>query len=287
MLIPEKMSEMIFERKEIAAANGALESIQTRKSLISDSGVEFVVHLAVDLNKKWAGKALKKDHDPFLPYEHSLFVGDLSDTHVCLLTKYNVLENHILIVTKKYEEQTSPLTLTDFEAVSLCLRGMKGLVFYNSSEIAGASQRHKHLQFIEIAPDDWSRIVPIAKLFYQNNYRAEPGEILLIDELPYKHAFLWTGKTSGGCSPGDYLNFYRRLISATEPGGGVIHYNLLMTEEWMLLVPRSKDCYGGISINALGFCGTLFVYDLEDLDFIRKTTPFSILRDVGINVFLK
>ena len=38
-------------------------------------------------------------------------------------------------------------------------------------------------------------------------------------------------------------------------------YNLLATRRWMLLVPRSRDCFDSVPVNALGFAGSLFVRD--------------------------
>ena len=34
-------------------------------------------------------------------------------------------------------------------------------------------------------------------------------------------------------------------------------YNLLFTRRWMLLVPRSKEFFESISVNAIGFSGAL------------------------------
>jgi ATP adenylyltransferase/5',5'''-P-1,P-4-tetraphosphate phosphorylase II len=41
-----------------------------------------------------------KKTNPFLPYDAELFVCELSPTHVLLLNKFPVVENHVLVVTK-------------------------------------------------------------------------------------------------------------------------------------------------------------------------------------------
>ena len=46
-------------------------------------------------------------------------------------------------------------------------------------------------------------------------------------------------------------------------------YNLLVTRRWMLRVPRSRERFGTISINALGFAGSLFVRDEEEMQDLR------------------
>lgn len=79
----------------------------------------------------------------FLPYETSLFVADLSDSHVCILNKYNVLATHLLLITRAYESQDKLLTLADFDALLGVVAENGGLGFFNGGKKAGASQHHK------------------------------------------------------------------------------------------------------------------------------------------------
>jgi ATP adenylyltransferase len=50
----------------------------------------------------------------------------------------------------------------------------------------------------------------------------------------------------------------------------------------MLLVPRSHECFETISVNALGFAGSLFVRDAEQLKTIDNRGPMTVLRRVAI-----
>jgi len=50
-----------------------------------------------------------------------------------------------------------------------------------------------------------------------------------------------------------------------------------------LLVPRSQEFSQGISVNALGYVGSLFVKDQTGLDTIRRTDPMNLLREVSLN----
>lgn len=43
-------------------------------------------------------------------------MAHLSDTHTCLLNKFNLVPYHTLVVTRQFEEQTSALTAADFDA---------------------------------------------------------------------------------------------------------------------------------------------------------------------------
>ena len=54
--------------------------------------------------------------NPFLPYEEDLFVADLSDAHLLLLNKYNVVAHHLLVVTRRFEPQSDLLNSADLDA---------------------------------------------------------------------------------------------------------------------------------------------------------------------------
>jgi ATP adenylyltransferase len=49
----------------------------------------------------------------------------------------------------------------------------------------------------------------------------------------------------------------------------------------MLAVPRSRERFGTISINALGFAGSLFVRDEEEMQDLRAAGPMRVLRAVS------
>ncbi|MFN2646613.1 MAG: phosphorylase, partial [Burkholderiales bacterium] len=59
-------------------------------------------------------------------------------------------------------------------------------------------------------------------------------------------------------------------------------YNLLATRRWMLLVPRGCERYESISVNALGFAGSLFVRSDVELERVRDAGPMAVLRAVTL-----
>ncbi|MEY3333715.1 MAG: hypothetical protein RLZZ176_2015, partial [Cyanobacteriota bacterium] len=80
---------------EQALKSGALKSIPTELEIIEQDGVQFIVRILANLNRKKADKKKQdqkaaktgKEFNPFLPYEEDLFVADISPSHVCLLNK--------------------------------------------------------------------------------------------------------------------------------------------------------------------------------------------------------
>jgi ATP adenylyltransferase len=50
----------------------------------------------------------------------------------------------------------------------------------------------------------------------------------------------------------------------------------------MLVVPRSQEQYQSISINSLGFAGTLFVRDPEQFQRLQSIGPMTLLQQVAM-----
>ena len=215
------------------------------------------------LRKKDAAGA-RDERDPFATPEPDLFVADLSATHYALLNKYNVVDRHLLVVTREYIEQDTPLDRADFEALASCLEGPPVLAFYNGGALAGASQRHKHLQVVRL-PLSPRRELPIEALI--------EGDTVA---LPLRHAF---ARLPAACPPSELHAHYRSLLR--EAACESAPYNLLMARGWMLLVPRSRATFEGIPVNSLAFAGALFVRDEDELRAVERTGPMAVLRGVA------
>ena len=143
-----------------AHRTGALVSIPTDIRPMTDHGTEFSVRVVGQLTLKVAAGDGAAARNPFLPYESALYVADLPPRHVCLLNKFNVVERHLLVITRDFASQLETLDAGDFAALAVCLAAGDGLGFYNGGPAAGASQRHKHLQWIPVPPRD----LPLAAL---------------------------------------------------------------------------------------------------------------------------
>ena len=57
--------------------------------------------------------------------------------------------------------------------------------------------------------------------------------------------------------------------------------NLLIADGWLMLVPRSREHFEEISINALAFGGTFFVREAAKLQALRAAGPLRALAAVG------
>ncbi|MBN3815791.1 phosphorylase [Paraburkholderia sp. Se-20369] len=260
--------------------------IETVQSSIEDGGVRFLVRQVSSLARKDKARAARSaGSNPFLPYDPDLFVADVSDTHVALLNKFNVIEHHLLIVTRRFEPQASLLTVADFAALLACMAEFGSLGFYNGGAAAGASQPHKHLQIVPLPFAEDGPALPIGPLVESARIA---GAIGTIPGLAFAHAFAPLDvfaapayeTASAACER------YRALLDAVGVRAldvdGELHqsapYNLLIMSTGLLMVPRSTECVEGISINALGFAGSLFVRDDAQMRIVDRVGPMNLLR---------
>ncbi|KVD55504.1 phosphorylase [Burkholderia ubonensis] len=287
----------VLRQTEHALACGALRPVETTQTTIEDGGVRFLVRQVSSLmrkdeagRKREAGQPQKRASiDPFLPYDPDLFVADVTDTHLALLNKFNVIDHHLLVVTRRFEPQEALLNAADFTALFICMAEFHGLGFYNGGAAAGASQPHKHLQIVPLPFAQGEPMPPIAPLLAAAR---DDGSVCTLAGLAFPHAFarlaLPPGTPPSDCAQ-RALGVYRDLLHATGLHAidvdGEAHqssaYNLLVMPQGLLLVPRSMECVDGISINALGFAGSLFVRDAAQMQVIRTLGPMAVLRRVA------
>jgi ATP adenylyltransferase len=232
-----------------ALASGALQPIATHTEFIEG----FVVRAASTIAAK---AAAPQRADPLGDYEAALFVADVGSTHYVLLNKYPVTASHLLVVTRRFAPQEELLDADDFQALTALMAELDWLAFYNAGRVAGASQARKHLQLVPLplAPEV-AAPVPLEPLITRG-------------ALPFRHAFAALPALDA------IHGIYRELI-ARWPAAP---YNLLATRRWMLVVPRRQERYESISVNALGYAGSLFVRNSAERELVRRAGPMNMLR---------
>jgi ATP adenylyltransferase len=282
---------------EHALASGALLPGPTNHAFIEDNGVRFFVRVLSSLRRKDearkkqdAGSMGGKSVNPFLPPEKDLIVADLTDTHLAVLNKFNVVEHHLLIVTRSFEDQDTLLTLRDFEALRLCMAEFNSLGFYNGGREAGASQKHKHLQMVPLPLAAEGPAVPIEPLLEKAGLR---GELCTIPAFSFLHSFVrlvpGIARDPATAAKTSFALYGRMLqsVGLNTPDTSRLTvqsmpYCFLVTREWMLLVPRSKELFDDISLNSLAYAGSLFVRDEEQLARLKAFGPMKALAGAAV-----
>lgn len=290
---PGSLRERLDAATRRARQSGALEPIETDCYFSEDDGIRFIIRRVIHRTRKpvpqVSGYSDPTAANPFLPFDRQLYVADASTTHVCVLNKFNVVDNHLLILTREFEHQESPLTQQDFVAWWKCLVEFDALGFYNSGVVAGASQPHKHLQLVPLPMADGVKAIPLSVKL--RNHRPRPGTVDSVAEIPYRHLITFFDDSAARGSHRAarechqiYGEMLRRFgMDSTVPGNGrLMHpYNLLVTRRWMLMVPRKRECFESISLNSQAFAGTFLVHTARQHEALAAARPTVALQHVA------
>jgi ATP adenylyltransferase len=265
-------------------------------------------------NLKPEGPKLPKP-DPFENPSPDLLIATFppsSPSHALVLNKFPVIPNHFILATTEWKAQTDLLEKVDLEATYECIRSWSQFhvgrlfAFFNSGDDSGASQPHRHLQFIPIEamathPDSegWSPLIDGLTFQPQTPFQH-------LHHLPFAHFALPIPPTP---SPETlhqiYISLYRAAVSAatgksasSTSGPTDISYNLAMTLSTMMIVPRRAETAtvpvdieaagdiadpGVVSLNGTVLAGTLMVKAEAEWDVLRSRPEVlvKLLRDVG------
>ena len=227
------------------------------------------------------------------------------------MNKFPVIPNHFILATKAWESQTDLLDQDDLAAAYSCIEaweegdqldgtGSKKLfAFFNSGEDSGASQPHRHLQFLPVeamsqGDSNWQPLIDIVS--------AQPTssgtEYQHLAQVPFAHfALPLPSNPSGEILHKIYLSLYRVAV-ATVKGGvsdgaqkvtgpAAISYNLAMTNSTMMICPRRSESAripvdsgatadvaeaGIVALNGTVLAGTLMVKAEAEWDELRRNS---------------
>ena len=272
-----------------ALSTGALQPIKTDCCILVQGELSFSVRWVSSLALKDRARVnsvtqRRPDFNPFLPPEPALTVARLGDAHLVVLNKFPVIDHHLLIVTRAFEAQTAPLTAADFRALASVLGAQAGLGFYNGGALAGASQAHKHLQWI---PEASLRADDGFAAFSRKLHPEITGFAQFNAELPWRHAFVslatldWSQPRAAGAALQAAFATACAAVSLRADADPMPPYNLLVSRNWLLVVPRRCEKWQDVSINALGYAGSLFVRDENQIERLRAEGPLGVLAAVG------
>jgi ATP adenylyltransferase len=266
------------------------------KHLIKDEMKNKPINLSDDYKHE---KVAKKDF--FDPFEPPFTEGQVIEenfggfeTHRIFFSKFAVMPEHVLLVTRDFYSQYTHLTYEDVKNSVLLLNVMNGIIFFNGGKNAGASQPRKHLQCIPFS-SMYDREFGIFDLV-KNEENLEKKD--LVDNISKGLAscylikkFLQNGinhilfKFSKDVTNAlqilneENIDIYSDLIFSIYNMSLIelnlieseenlsTHYSILLTSEWMLVIPRKghevKLSKGKLNINSIGFLMTMLIPNSE------------------------
>ncbi len=267
---------------------GALTPLQTRREALTNQEIPFHLYILEETQRQLTDEAMgqlarqKKKKNPFLPYEKDLFVADLNPNYLLILNKFSIFDHHALLITREFQSQKEGLYEEEFHIMARLLKEKEGLFFYNADTTAGASQPHKHLQFIPTLTNrPLSDIAPLNSLFQQ--FRTSS-----ITQIPlFNFLHFWQPLTLS-FNPKILFRRYRQQlqqwkqnIAPNDNSNIPLSHNILMTPHWFLLIPRRQEFFHSVSINALGFVGNFLVRDEQERQLFLDHPLFEILKEIS------
>ncbi|CAK0784806.1 hypothetical protein CVIRNUC_008010 [Coccomyxa viridis] len=279
---------------ERALDAGAAYKTDTNTELYTDPqhGIEFVLRVAAALRDKPKppkdSSQDSKQRNPFLPYEEALWVRHLSRTHTLLLNKFNVVAHHLICVTREFEQQTEPLNAADLEATWTAMQAFpKGaLAYFNCGGEAGASQPHKHTQIVPLPLADSSSCAgsPFEGTVLEacQQAGAQEARAVPLRSLPYQCYAAVLGDSTSGAALAETFRELRAAFQGKVEDSKRVPYNVILTGKFMMVVPRSQESWGPVSVNSMGFAGSLFVRSQAELDYIKEEGAMTVLSMVGL-----
>ncbi|RHZ55395.1 putative phosphorylase [Aspergillus thermomutatus] len=149
------------------------------------------------------------------------------------------------------------------------------LIIYNCGPIAGASRNHKHVQILprpaHLFPDDPnldSGVIPF-QYFVRRLGDLDFENLACPSRLSETYQdLLAEAKESLGQSPGT-------------DGEGYFPHNVVLVRDWIVVIPRRSNDFDGITANAAGMMGSVWLKSEEQLDRWKQVGPSKALAGLG------
>lgn len=247
------------------------------------------------------------------------------------MNKYPVIPEHIILATIDYKSQTDLLEAVDLDATWRVLeaweteKGEEGeekrlFAFFNSGVFSGASQGHRHLQFLPVEEikaqateeSDWKGIPasewrplidvlgsagPNVNLPFQCFHASLEGEVTK-EQLFHTYSSLYHKATEA-------VNRYRQqqgitssvASDGTPRAASEVSYNLAMTTNRMAICPRWREhldirassngeswkegvVIGKVEVNGTLLAGTLTVKTEKEWNHLRRNEDEKPLKQL-------
>jgi len=275
--------ERIKQKSKTALEEGAIFQMNVVRSYCEENGIQYILYIRQRTETPQPEKPINyvnsPSSNPFLPpYNPSQVIDWNIDERYCLLlNKYRVLKNHLLVVTKQFEDQTLPLVLDDFRVFHHVLRDcVKGYGIYNCGQASGSSQPHRHMQVIpqKNIPNGFFDIVDKACEGVTTSFRC--------DRFFFEHIIFPISEDDTEEKVFSYYtdSLEQVIISKNIP----MCHSLVFTLKWMMVVPRSTDDIEHIPINSIAFGGGFYLPREQLLEKLKEIGLMNILVRSGYSL---
>jgi ATP adenylyltransferase/5',5'''-P-1,P-4-tetraphosphate phosphorylase II len=205
----------------------------------------------------------------FCPDER-LNIVQLNHTHQLALNLFCVDRPQLLMLTlDSYKRQHETLDLDDMKVMLEVLRLFPSFyVLFNCGEQGGCSRVHKHMQGLRGPPHAFRHIM------YDDA------------ELPYKHFARYFIKGFKNTSAADVFTVYLDEIDACRRAMKLTWrdpcpHNVVMWMDTLIVIPRRKGSYNGVSANTAGMLGSVWVSSMDEMQEWKSIGCSKVLTELG------
>lgn len=215
--------------------------------------------------------------DPFAPPRKTVICSVLPE-FVIMLNKYSLEKGHFLAVTDQFVPQTGPVRPQDLVMLHDVVQrpSKRTYAFLNGGPDAGASQKHRHFQFMDV-PDLREPVWPDA-IFNASPKATEPQSH---PKVPIAHFLLPILDASKEGLVKSWQKLFAQAQKAADTDDREMPFNFLLTKEYMMILPRKQSNWEDISIGGTVMVGSIPVEEPKYLDIVKETGIVEIMRHVG------
>lgn len=297
--LPHDFVETLWSKYESAQKDGSLvfngdaATHETLTSVINGKSYNFHLTELHSLQKRPEKGSV--DSNPFAKPEPELTIlptfGENGEFRV-VFNKFPVVPGHFMLVTKEFRSQDTPLAPNELVATFSLLKELEKndparqwFAFYNCGPQSGASQPHKHVQFMSL-PEGYE---PFAQKLAATSEHFVPNidlEPLQDADLPFAH-FVAPLPAEYGDDIDEtlamtFVSLLQRTLNVLKGNEcNHISYNFCATTKYMMLAPRSVGKYEDIGINSCGMFGLVLCKDDQVVRVVKERGFENILLAIG------
>ncbi|CRG86955.1 phosphorylase, putative [Talaromyces islandicus] len=202
-----------------------------------------------------------------------LILANINNTHLLVANLYCVYRPQLLLLTKNtYRRQHEPLDADDLGAAQAVLVSTKHPYYamFNCSAMAGASREHKHMHILPLEDES-----------------SDPTEMPPLETRIEKLPFQSFRSPVEGDDPDQLVRVYNKLLVNTREAlgltpGVICPHNVILTQEWIMLIPRQSNNFHGITSNSAGMIGSIWLQNETQLEKWTEFGPRKVLSHLGI-----
>ncbi|KAH7021455.1 uncharacterized protein B0I36DRAFT_425111 [Microdochium trichocladiopsis] len=265
--LPADLHERAVRQFDALHAEGRLLYSETKPEIVTHNGFTFEFRICPILNGK---QILSKDAPersgkggPFINPDPTFVVTHIGNTHTLLLNLRCIYRPMYVLHTRLFAPQTDDLDVTDVSAAwdimgNLAKSAGPQMMIYNCGVDAGSSQGHKHVQIFECSSS--IELLPS---------RAESTTEIATDipSVPYEHFVL---RLPASATAAQVHSSLQRLVDTARerrgPHGQWSDYNVVLTADWVCVIPRRHAVMGTTGANGAGIVGLCWVRDQAERD---------------------